>query len=529
MTRETKIGLVVAGSFLCLVGIVVASKWKRGDAPSTDGEEQSGPKVAAIKIEPSPEKKPAEAPRPIDQGPAFPAMPTAPTKKDGPPALPLNSIVPPLQPNNNPGGFEIPPVPVQVDLQVPNPNLPKKDAVVVVPFEVTPPKKNDNGFSFPPLPAPQNAGQFDGFPKLPEQKKDNDIPIVSVQIPQKKVEVTVPPLTDKPFSFPPLNPPKEATPAFPQLSKDGIPPLKDGAPSFPQLPKDGVPSFPELPKKGTLSFPPLKENPTIEKKFDMIPTPPPIATPIDNVPPLEKKAFVPPPPTLSFPKEVPQKSPIERVGVQPNGDPFKIPVIPANPVETPSVPPIIVGAKTPLVQRYDPELTDVKPGETSFASISQRVYGSDKYGDALLAYNRDNHKLLPNGQVFLANPVQLPTGQRLLYPPRELLERDYRTLIRASATVPMIPAPAPLTPTPPPAVRLTPPTNLSPGVANVSSPPLNIPGSYTVQEPGGERIRDIARRFLGNADRWTEIYRLNPSTRPELPIPTGTSLKLPTN
>ena len=33
MTRETKVGLIVAASFLCLVGIVVASKMGRGGAP----------------------------------------------------------------------------------------------------------------------------------------------------------------------------------------------------------------------------------------------------------------------------------------------------------------------------------------------------------------------------------------------------------------------------------------------------------------------------------------------------------------
>src|SRR5436309_2626348 len=35
MTRETKVGLVVAGSFICLVAIVVASKFRAGDASST--------------------------------------------------------------------------------------------------------------------------------------------------------------------------------------------------------------------------------------------------------------------------------------------------------------------------------------------------------------------------------------------------------------------------------------------------------------------------------------------------------------
>ena len=41
MTRETKVGLIVAGSFLCLVAIVVASKMRRGEEPATGAAEES--------------------------------------------------------------------------------------------------------------------------------------------------------------------------------------------------------------------------------------------------------------------------------------------------------------------------------------------------------------------------------------------------------------------------------------------------------------------------------------------------------
>ena len=36
MTRETKAGLVVSCSFLCLVGIVLVSKLKEANAPAPD-------------------------------------------------------------------------------------------------------------------------------------------------------------------------------------------------------------------------------------------------------------------------------------------------------------------------------------------------------------------------------------------------------------------------------------------------------------------------------------------------------------
>ena len=38
---------------------------------------------------------------------------------------------------------------------------------------------------------------------------------------------------------------------------------------------------------------------------------------------------------------------------------------------------------------------------------------------------------------------------------------------------------------------------------------------------------DIARRTLGNPDRWREIYRLNQNYRPETVVPANAVLNLP--
>jgi hypothetical protein len=42
-------------------------------------------------------------------------------------------------------------------------------------------------------------------------------------------------------------------------------------------------------------------------------------------------------------------------------------------------------------------------------------------------------------------------------------------------------------------------------------------------------MREIARRTLNDGNRWYDVYRLNPTLnpRPELPIPSGTILRLP--
>src|SRR5262245_21895448 len=52
MTRETKIGLVVGFSFLCLVGIVVASKWRTGDDQFPEEQGDRTPEVKLAQHDP---------------------------------------------------------------------------------------------------------------------------------------------------------------------------------------------------------------------------------------------------------------------------------------------------------------------------------------------------------------------------------------------------------------------------------------------------------------------------------------------
>src|SRR5262245_38492591 len=47
LTRETKVGLVVAGSFLCLVAVVVLARLRNGDTSKPEEHAQAGsPKTA---------------------------------------------------------------------------------------------------------------------------------------------------------------------------------------------------------------------------------------------------------------------------------------------------------------------------------------------------------------------------------------------------------------------------------------------------------------------------------------------------
>jgi nucleoid-associated protein YgaU len=43
----------------------------------------------------------------------------------------------------------------------------------------------------------------------------------------------------------------------------------------------------------------------------------------------------------------------------------------------------------------------------------------------------------------------------------------------------------------------------------------------------GEEVYEIARRTLGNGDRWMDLFKLNPQFRPGQVIPVGTVLRLP--
>ena len=67
-------------------------------------------------------------------------------------------------------------------------------------------------------------------------------------------------------------------------------------------------------------------------------------------------------------------------------------------------------------------------------------------------------------------------------------------------------------------------TPLPPATAAVPAPPLP---RYQVRAAAGEMMRDIAGRSLGNAERWVDIYRMNPSFDPARPVPAGSVLQMP--
>jgi hypothetical protein len=196
--------------------------------------------------------------------------------------------------------------------------------------------------------------------------------------------------------------------------------------------------------------------------------------------------------------------------------------------------PVVVGAKpSSPVNQIDP--VACQPTDTDFAALSRRFYGTDKYADALLAYNRDHRIALANGDKLMANPPVLTAGQQVWSPPANVLENVYLAKQRPAPTpgpgpvAPVARIPSPISignPSPLPQTQVA--GNANPGVVVAqNAPPAPRGPNYVVQNTNGEFILDIAERQLGSRSRWGEIYRLNLNVVPENRIPPGTELKMP--
>lgn len=558
MTRETKIGLVIGCSFLILVGLVVASKWHGTDDPlepelqdnqnppvklaqanvdhkDKDGSKKHADTLPSLPVAPQKKVDPDKGglrnvndlvmPGPINFGPPSEqdkkiAQLQAKIREDEKPvlpALPLGGFpqndVKPI--DDKKGGFIAPPMPVDIQVKP----IDKKD-----PYAVPPPtgfgqdlsakpfgsldnKKGPGGVDMPP-----NFGPLGKDPMQIKPFDDRKGPS-AVELPPNFGPLAKDPMPIKPFDDRKGPPGVETPPNFGPLGKDPLPkPFDD---------KKG-PGGVELPP----NFGPTNKDPFPVKPFDDKKGPGGIELP-PNFGPINKdpQSIKPPevPTIVPFKDPNPVKTPD---GPKDNGP---LPMIPpfGNNNSTPPINVNTGGVKPPLpmVRDSSPDLYECRQGETSFATLSQRLYGSDRYAEALQAYNRTHSGALKNGSLLTLNPPILNPGQQVLVPPKDLLERDVRT--------PTINVPSP--PNMTPAVKLAP---VSPvggvGVAPITAPSIGSGRNYVVRNPNGESILDIAEQTLGKRDRWTDIYRLNqsnPNVQPQslLRIPAGTDLKMPTN
>jgi hypothetical protein len=174
----------------------------------------------------------------------------------------------------------------------------------------------------------------------------------------------------------------------------------------------------------------------------------------------------------------------------------------------------------PKVISFSEEIYSGSPGD-NFSTISKQKYGTDKYAQALLLFNR-NHLLA--GDELSGDASELKPQQKIYLPPADVLENRYPASIKEPS-----PAAGKDSRTPPP----SPPsgagetrTEGTPAAVAPSPGPSPATRSYRVQG-NGETMRQIAGHLLRNPDRWNEIYELNPGWRPEFLVPGGTVLNVP--
>lgn len=134
----------------------------------------------------------------------------------------------------------------------------------------------------------------------------------------------------------------------------------------------------------------------------------------------------------------------------------------------------------------------------SFATISKKVYGSEGYFKALHEYNREQYP----------NPNLIDPGDEIATPDVAVLEQNYPKLCPKRRNAPAEPRE---------------------GGMHLTSDNNSARGGRTYLVAEGDTLFDIAKRELGKASRWREIYDLNQDQLGEdfNYLSPGTELRLP--
>ena len=481
MTRETKVGLVVATSFLGLVGVVVAARMST--------PEDAGRKARLADAQTAGTKKKAKEPAPTTEN-------NGDDKKDG--KVTEKAVIPATHETpGKPGGDPI-------DLS--NLSNPTPPSIETKPAVAPPPTLDPKSTAGTP-PTIED-------PKAKELKKQleflarNNVPVAPPLVPSDPPNSGAPPAV-KPSTGPETKPETkpESTPTTtkPESKPESTPSTtKPEGPGALPKPDPIAPAPGNIPDPGTSA-------------------PKPIASPPNSPPATDGK----PPATTVTPIPTEVKPPAVADSKPPSAPPAPVGAVPS--VSSPPIAVVAAGQTNntlPQVKQYDINAYSIKPEDRSFADISQKLYGNDKYAQALVLFNRD-HPQATEG--IRQEPPQLRPGTPIFFPPKEILESKYASTL----TSPTPPSPANSSP-----VSVGPPsplTAVTPGnPSSVAAPP---PGTNVWTEAGGgknyrvgnnpEHIREIARTVLGDPEKWSEIYRLNHSVDPAYPIPAGTVLKLP--
>ena len=241
----------------------------------------------------------------------------------------------------------------------------------------------------------------------------------------------------------------------------------------PSLPLPGA-TPPPPPSLGDLALPNLNLPPLAA------PLPPPGGTQL--APPTLPEAQLAPP-TLPPPSPV-LGTPPTSIKIEPAIKFEEVPLRPALPA--PASPPPAPLKITPVSQSmpeartsFDVDVHEIRSGDT-YASISKKYLGDDRYADAIRAYNKE---------------AALTAGATADIPPIHVLRKKFATLVSR-------------------------PAEWAPAAAT--------PGGKTYEVPaGGITLKGIAKLAYGDEIDWTKIWNLNLQRKPDEVLPEGTIVRVP--
>ena len=482
LTTKTKVGIVVGGSVLSLVGGAYGLKSLGTGTPKAAA--QSGKNTSVAVAQPATPDEPKKLPSELD-------------------------ILPPIRPVADRGARKD-----EFDLDLPTPgvkappNPGRRDDLIIDPPAISPPMPKLRGDADieSPLPAVTRTGTV----------TPSDKPLIIRTGGQGPAETAPPPL-----KTPIIEIDAPATVAPPKAGvTPPAPPAKAPIIDF-DLPAPMAPTISPAPKVADLPLatpapPVLKEEPPVVSPLTIGtgPTPKPPVLPADPAPPI----------TITDPK---LKPPVNLDPAPPIIDLTPAPTIgtPKPPVNLDPAPPLGAPkppADAPKRDEFDEDWHTPKYGE-NYAMISREYYKSPDYAPALEAYNKDRRK-------GAENIVRVP--------PLWVLEEKFPAMTAAKAD----PRPAPATPMAPApggrssGVDFDPPEGRSigssappsrPAPAPAVTPASNTNDEYRVQAANGETLREIAIKLYGDKMAMKRIWDMNPSVDPDIPIPAGTTLRLP--
>jgi hypothetical protein len=347
LTRETRLGLLVAGSFIVLVAGVLLVKNSFTSKPAAE----PAPEVAAAKNPPS---TPPSTP-PAKRSPADSTGTIQRTRHDAPVILdpdPPPAIVDPMK-NGDPLVIDPPPIVLPGDVE---PIIPPERPAKKDPFKKSgksdprvvadPPVRLEVPFKRDPLDEPPVIDiKVPDDPRAPVVKN----PVIRVGAEEKKDAA--------PKIEPPIDPPPAIEPVI--EIKQPNDPMKKDPPLKIEIPND-----------------PMKKDPPV-----IVDPPPGIDPPEKKDPPL---VIDPPmkkdPPLVVDPPM--KKDPPLVVDPPMKKDPLPLEISPkVEPMPKPDIPKADGG--------YDEDLHTLKPNET-YRSLSKQYYNSEAYATALQRYNADH-------------------------------------------------------------------------------------------------------------------------------------------